>query len=302
MLVSPSSCVPWPPTHPSRVAAIGPNRGNRCPWSHERVSPASFRGARRALAPALHLLRVVAAAARAHRLGLPVGLGRRLAQRPPGEVRLQPEVERLQPLDLVAQPRGVLEFQVGGGGAHPRSSSAIAARRSLPTKFVALVALHRLDRDVVAARRRSRSTSAISRLMVVGVMPCAAFQAVCLVRRRSVSSSARLQAVGHDVGIEHHAAFDVARGAADGLDQRGGRSQEAFLVGIEDRDQRAFGNVEPLAQQVDADQHVEHALAQVADDLDALQRVDVASAGSARGCRPRSCIRSGPRPCAWSAW
>ena len=41
------------------------------------------------------------------------------------------------------------------------------------------------------------------------------------------------------------------------------------------------GNVEAFAQQVDADQHVELAEAQVADDLDALDRVDVASAGSA---------------------
>ena len=48
-----------------------------------------------------------------------------------------------------------------------------------------------------------------------------------------------------------------------------------FLVGVEDRHQRAFGNVEALAQQVDADQRVEGAEPQVADDLDALQRVDV---------------------------
>ena len=34
-------------------------------------------------------------------------------------------------------------------------------------------------------------------------------------------------------------------------------AQEALLVGVEDRDQRHFGDVEPLAQQVDADQHVE---------------------------------------------
>ena len=52
-------------------------------------------------------------------------------------------------------------------------------------------------------------------------------------------------------------------------------AQEAFLVGVEDGDQRAFGDVEALAQQVDADQHVERAQPQVADDLDALQRVDV---------------------------
>ena len=53
------------------------------------------------------------------------------------------------------------------------------------------------------------------------------------------------------------------------------RAQEAFLVGVEDRDQRAFRNVEAFAQQVDADQHVERAEAQIADDLDALDRVDV---------------------------
>ena len=84
-----------------------------------------------------------------------------------------------------------------------------------------------------------------------------------------------LHRAGDLVGIEDHLAVDVARGAADGLDQRGFGAQEAFLVGIEDGDQRAFRNVEALAQQVDADQHVEGAEPQVADDLDALQRVDV---------------------------
>ena len=84
-----------------------------------------------------------------------------------------------------------------------------------------------------------------------------------------------LHRAGDRVGIEDHPAVDVARGAADGLDQRGLAAQEAFLVGVEDRDQRAFGNVEALAQQVDADQRVEGAEPQVADDLDALQGVDV---------------------------
>ena len=49
-------------------------------------------------------------------------------------------------------------------------------------------------------------------------------------------------------------------------------SQEAFLVGVENGDQRDFGQVEALAQQVDADQHVELAAAQVAQDLDAVER------------------------------
>ena len=68
---------------------------------------------------------------------------------------------------------------------------------------------------------------------------------------------------------------DVARRAADRLDERARRAQEAFLVRVEDRDQRDLGQVEPLAQQVDADQHVELALAQVAQDAHALERLDV---------------------------
>ena len=77
------------------------------------------------------------------------------------------------------------------------------------------------------------------------------------------------------VGIHDHAAIGVARGAADGLDQRGLGAQEAFLVGVQNGDEAAFGNIQPLAQQVDADQHVKGAEAQVAQDFDPLQRVDV---------------------------
>ena len=113
------------------------------------------------------------------------------------------------------------------------------------------------------------------RLMLSGVMPLAVFQAVCFSRRRSVSAMARSMRAGHLVGVEDHLAVDVAGGAADGLDQAGLAAQEAFLVGVEDRHQRALGDVEALAQQVDADQHVEGAEPQVADDLDALQRLDV---------------------------
>ena len=52
-------------------------------------------------------------------------------------------------------------------------------------------------------------------------------------------------------------------------------AQEALLVGVEDRHQRHLGQVEALAEQVDADQHVELAQAQLAQDLDAPQRVDL---------------------------
>ena len=84
-----------------------------------------------------------------------------------------------------------------------------------------------------------------------------------------------LHGIGDGVRIEDDPPVDIPRRPADGLDQRCLRAQIAFLVGVEDSDERAFGNVQPLAQQVDADQHVEHAEPQVAHDLDPLQRVDV---------------------------
>ena len=84
-----------------------------------------------------------------------------------------------------------------------------------------------------------------------------------------------LHRVGDRVGVKDRGAVDVPRSPADGLDQRPFGPQEAFLVGIEDRHQRHLRQVEALAKQVDTDQHIEHAGAQVADDLNALEVVDV---------------------------
>src|SRR5438552_12665283 len=56
---------------------------------------------------------------------------------------------------------------------------------------------------------------------------------------------------------------------------RARRAQVAFLVGVENRDQRHLGEIEPFAQQIDADEDVEHAAPEIADDVDALDRLDV---------------------------
>ena len=80
---------------------------------------------------------------------------------------------------------------------------------------------------------------------------------------------------GDGVGIEDDPAVDIPCRPSDGLDQRGLRPQIAFLVGIEDSDKGTFRNVQPLAEQVDADQNIEHTKPQVAHDLDPLQRVDI---------------------------
>ena len=50
--------------------------------------------------------------------------------------------------------------------------------------------------------------------------------------------------------------LSIAGGAANGLNQRGFGTQEAFLVGIQNRNQAAFGNIQPLTQKVDAHQHL----------------------------------------------
>jgi len=51
--------------------------------------------------------------------------------------------------------------------------------------------------------------------------------------------------------------FRVTSGAPDRLDQGTARSQETLLVGVQDGDQGDLGQVQALAQQVDADQDVE---------------------------------------------
>src|ERR1700678_4278012 len=81
---------------------------------------------------------------------------------------------------------------------------------------------------------------------------------------------------GDLVRVHVHLARDVPGGAADRLDQRRPRAQEPLLVRVEDRDQRHLGQVEALAEQVDPDQHVELADAELAQHPDPAQRVHLA--------------------------
>ena len=67
----------------------------------------------------------------------------------------------------------------------------------------------------------------------------------------------------------------MTRRAADSLNERALRAQEAFFVGVQDGHQGHLWDVQSLAQQVDTNQHVEHTQAQVADDLDPFNRLYV---------------------------
>ena len=78
------------------------------------------------------------------------------------------------------------------------------------------------------------------------------------------------------IGIEDDASFGVSRGASDRLDEACFAAQKALFVRIQDRDQTDLRQIETFAQKVDADERVEFAQAEIADDLHAIERVDVA--------------------------
>ena len=77
------------------------------------------------------------------------------------------------------------------------------------------------------------------------------------------------------IGVHDDRSRHISRGAADGLNQRTIGPQESFLVGIQYRHQRNLWQIKPLAQQVDADYYVNLAFTQLAQELDAPQRVDI---------------------------
>ena len=77
------------------------------------------------------------------------------------------------------------------------------------------------------------------------------------------------------IGVHQHRAVDVTGGTPDRLDQRGLTAEEPLLIGVKDPDERHLRQVQTLTQKVDSDQHVVFAQAQVADDLDPFQRVDL---------------------------
>ena len=77
------------------------------------------------------------------------------------------------------------------------------------------------------------------------------------------------------VGVHDHRAGHVSGRTADGLDERTIGAQESFLVGVKNRHQRYFRQIEALTQQVDTDNHIDLAFAQHAQQFDAAQRIHI---------------------------
>ena len=85
-----------------------------------------------------------------------------------------------------------------------------------------------------------------------------------------------LHRIGDSVGVQNHLRVHVPRRPADRLHQRRLAPQKAFLVGVQNRHQRNFRQIEPFAQQVHADQRLELPLPQIAQQLHALERIQLA--------------------------
>lgn len=79
----------------------------------------------------------------------------------------------------------------------------------------------------------------------------------------------------YGIRIHNHLALRVAGRAANRLDERRFGAQEPFLIRIEDGNERYLWDIEPFAQQVDANEHIKFALAQVADNFHALNGIDI---------------------------
>ena len=74
----------------------------------------------------------------------------------------------------------------------------------------------------------------------------------------------------HDDGSGH-----ISRGATNRLDEGTVGTQETFLIGVKNRDQRHFRQIKTLTQQVDADNDVDFAFAQFAQQFDTSQGVHI---------------------------
>jgi hypothetical protein len=181
----------------------------------------------------------------------------------------------LQVADAVAQLRRLLEVEARRGGAHRLVEAGDLGEECFLVleDLLSLVLLERhrrvVGRDLGGHEIVDRALDALGGDVVLGVVRLLARAAARGLFQRG------LHRAGHDVGVEDRGAVQVARRAADRLDERALRAEVPLLVGVQDRDERDLGEIEPFAEEVHADEHVELPLAQVAQDLDALERLDV---------------------------
>src|SRR5690606_34419126 len=201
------------------------------------------------------------------------------APRSPDRLGIETEADPPKLLNLVAQPRRFLELEVARMAIHLLLElldlREHVLRADLHARRRAAVAAFALAR--ASARRRARAfhdvLHALADRLRLDPMGLVIGDLLLATPVRLVDRA--LHGARDAVRVKDRLAVHVPSGPADRLDQRSLRAQEAFLIGVEDRDERDLRHVEPLTQQVDADEHVELAEPEIADDLGALDGIDV---------------------------
>ncbi len=80
---------------------------------------------------------------------------------------------------------------------------------------------------------------------------------------------------GHHIGIHRYVSFGMARRSPHSLNERGVRTQESLLVGIEDGDKAHLRQVQSLSQEVDPHNHIIDTETQVPENLHPFQGVNL---------------------------
>src|SRR5262245_53205028 len=77
------------------------------------------------------------------------------------------------------------------------------------------------------------------------------------------------------IRIENDRAMNIASGSTDRLDEGAIGAQEALFVGVEDSDQGYFRQIEAFAEEVNSDQNIKDTHAQLSNNLDPLEGLDI---------------------------
>ena len=160
-----------------------------------------------------------------------------------------------QGADAVAKPGGALELQLLGRFAH----LALQLAHDL-FQLARIIAVHAQflggpgELGLFRLGQLARHLKALAEGLADGLRSDAVLDVVF--ELALAASSGFIHGLAHGrrdlVRIHDHAAFQVARGPAEGLDERARRTQKAFLVRVQNGHQGDFRQVQPLAQQVDA--------------------------------------------------
>ena len=77
------------------------------------------------------------------------------------------------------------------------------------------------------------------------------------------------------IGVEDNLALNVARAPPGSLNEGGLASEEPFLIRVQNRHERNFRQIQTLAQEVNADQRIERALAQSPQNIHAPDGINI---------------------------